>query len=142
MPVWFPAIDQLETFITEPARLQQSGYIDDDSFDTAEGSLERLEEDNYFESNEDFGNTSMAFDGDDLMLDDNDMFYFDSMRDMNDFENNNDANVSSNAAAHLGTTAAMKAAQWGLGGAAAGILGMWDVLMDSGGSLNIDDGDL
>lgn len=89
MPVWFPPLDKLETFIPEPDWLR-SGIFDDASYE-AESSLEGFDdESDFFESAEqpqDFGNMSMAF-SDDPMLDGNDsMFFFDSMRDMGDLRN-------------------------------------------------------
>ena len=85
MPVWFPPLERLETFIPEPEWLR-SGMIDEGSFGTAEGSLEQFEdEDDFFDPSEDFGNASMAF-SDDMLMDDDDMFYFDSMRDMDDLK--------------------------------------------------------
>jgi hypothetical protein len=84
MPVWFPQLDKLETYIPEPFWFQ-----DDGSLGSAEGSLldplEMDDSDNhYFETNQD-DTMNMAFlgnDDEDGFLGDEDMFYFDTMRDM------------------------------------------------------------
>jgi hypothetical protein len=90
MPVWFPVLDELETFIPEPEWLRPAMF-DDASYE-AENSLEGIDdEQDFFDSAEqaqDFGNSSMAFSDDPMLLDGNDsMFYFDSMRDMEDLRN-------------------------------------------------------
>ena len=85
MPVWFPPLENLETFIPQPDWLRSS-LVDDGSFGTAEGSLEQFEDDNFFDPTEDFGNTSMAFGDDEMLMGDDDMYYFDSMRDMDDLK--------------------------------------------------------
>ena len=87
MPVWFPPLERLETFIPEPEWLRSGLMIDEGSFGTAEGSLEQFDdEDDFYDPSEDFGNASMAFSDDDMLLGDDDMFYFDSMRDMDDLK--------------------------------------------------------
>ena len=85
MPVWFPPLEKLETFIPEPEWLRSSGFIDEGSFETAEDSLEQFEDDDFYETAEDFGNTSMAF-NDEMILGDDAMFYFDSLRDIDDLK--------------------------------------------------------
>lgn len=84
MPVWFPPLDKLETFIPEPEWLRAGG-IDEGSFETAEGSLEQFGDEDFYETTEDFGNTSMAF-NDDMILGEDDMFYFDSLHDIDDLK--------------------------------------------------------
>jgi hypothetical protein len=90
MPVWFPPLEKLETFIPEPEWLGAANF-DDGSFE-AESSLDRLDdEQDFFDSAQefddgqpDFGNTSMAFTDEGVVLQDTDMHYFDSMRDLAD----------------------------------------------------------
>ena len=86
MPVWFPSLDKLVTFIPEPPL--GAGGFDDGSLGTPEGSL--VDDDDFFDSAErtqDFGNASVSFNDDDMLYDGNDsMNYFDAMYDMDDLD--------------------------------------------------------
>ena len=88
MPVWFPSLDKLVTFIPEPPL--GAGGFDDGSLGTPEGSLDGLDDDDFFDSAErtqDFGNASVSFNDDDMLYDGNDsMNYFDAMYDMDDLD--------------------------------------------------------
>lgn len=88
MPVWFPPLDKLVTFIPEPPLT--AGAYDDASFETPEGSLDGLDDDeNFYEPADrmqDFGNTSMSFNDDDMMMSfgNDSMHFFDAVHDMDD----------------------------------------------------------
>ena len=91
MPVWFPSLDKLVTFIPEPPL--GAGGFDDGSLGTPEASLDGdLDDDDadFFDSAErtqDFGNASVSFNDDDMLYDGNDsMNYFDAMYDMDELD--------------------------------------------------------